>query len=570
MPTDAGEMPMNKPPISAGIDLAHEVEFRLGALRVLPSVREIETPHGNEIVEPRVMQVIVCLVQAQGKVVSRDDLIQSCWSGRAVGEDAINRCIAKIRHLAEASGHAFVIETVPRVGYRLTCSEAKSPDLPETQRALSLCVLPFTNMSEDPQQEYFADGITEDIITDLHKISSLFVVARNTTFAYKARNIDILQLARELNVSHVLEGSVRKAGSRVRITAQLIDGATGGHVWAERYDRDLDDIFAVQDEISRAIVRSLELKLRTEEDKAIGRRGTENAEAYRLYLMARQTYIYANEADDRAAEAIIRLCTRAVETDPDYAQAWALMALGQSKLQYIHGTGDGGLAAAERALQLKDDLAEAHAVLARILFERGQCEEGRREIGVALRLDAESYEVNRTAGLLAYRQRRMEDAVRYWEKAVTLMEGDLYAANLLVSCYQALNDKAGLRRAAELGLARSEKSLANDPNNGTALSYSAYALAALGEGARAKERMQRALLIEPESVNRRYNFACCLSVFLQDKEAALDVLEPAAAKMGQAYLNYAKTDPDLDSLRSESRFQSMMAAAEAQLAKAER
>jgi adenylate cyclase len=553
---------------STAIDLAHEADFRLGALGVSPSVREIVAPQGSEIVEPRVMQVLVGLARAEGAVVSRDDLIQSCWGGRAISEDAINRCIAKIRQLAETSGGSFAIETIPRVGYRLT---RKGADVDATARAPNtpaICVLPFTNMSEDPQQDYFADGITEDIITDLHKISSLFVVARNTTFALKNQQIDVAQLAGKLRVSHVLEGSVRKSGNRVRITAQLIDGGTGGHVWAERYDRDLGDIFAVQDEISRAIARALELRLQAHEDQAIGRRGTANVEAYRLYLMARQTYINANEADDRAAQAIIRLCSRATEIDPDYATAWALMALGQSKLQYIHGTGDGGLAAAERALALQSGLAEAHAVLARIQFERGQCDAGNAEIALALHLDSESYEVNRAAGLLAYRQRNIEDAVRYWEKASALMESDLYAVNLLISCYGALHDPDGVRRAAELGLARSEKTLANDQNNGTALSYSAYALAALGEAQRAKERMERALLIEPDSVNRRYNFACCLTLFLHDKQAALDVLEPAAAKMGQVYLNYAKSDPDLDALRDEPRFLAMMAAAEARLSEA--
>ncbi len=565
-----GGMPMNTPhtpPMRpAGIDLAHETDFRLGALLVSPSIREVRATHGSEIVEPRVMQALVCLARAQGAVVSRDDLIRSCWGGRAVGEDAINRCIGKIRQLAEMEGEAsFVIETIPRVGYRLIAVESGATNPPQVSQTPSVCVLPFTNMSDDPQQEYFADGITEDIITDLHKISSLFVVARNTTFAFKGRNVDVTELSKQLKVSHVLEGSVRKAGGRVRITAQLVDGNTGGHVWAERYDRDLNDIFAVQDEISRAIVRALELKLQADEDKAIGRRGTQNAEAYRLYLMARQNYINANEADDRAAQAIIRLCARATEIDPDYAPAWALMALGQSKLQYIHGIGDGGLAAAERALALRSDLAEAHAVLARIQFERGGRDEGNGEIALALRLDAESYEVNRAAGLLAYRQRRMVDAARYWEKAAALMESDLYAANLLISVYGALKDAESLARAAQLGLARSDRILAQDRNNGAALSYSAYALAALGETERAKERMERALLIEPDSVNRRYNFACSLTLFLNDKEAALDVLEPAAAKMGRAYLNYAKTDPDLDALRGEPRYQAMMAAAEARV-----
>src|SRR5271167_65086 len=166
-------------------------------------------------------------------------------------------------------------------------------------RKRSICVLPFANMSDDPQQEYFSDGISEDIITDLSKVSALSVVARNTAFTFKGKNVNIPEVARELGVSHVLEGSVRKAGNRVRITAQLIDGAAGDHIWAERYDRDLHDIFALQDEISQAIVKALKLKLLPHEMRAIAQRGTESVEAYDLYLVARSHYLTGNYGDPR-------------------------------------------------------------------------------------------------------------------------------------------------------------------------------------------------------------------------------------------------------------------------------
>ncbi len=199
---------------------------------------------------------------------------------------------------------------------------------------LSICVLPFSNMSGDAEQEYFSDGISEDIITDLSKVSALSVVARNTAFTFKGKSLKIPQVARELSVSHVLEGSVRKSGGRVRITAQLIDGAAGDHVWAERYDRNLDDIFALQDEISQAIVSALKLVLLPEEKKAIEHRGTDNVEAYNLYLMARQNFATGNNGDIRRDETVIRLCTRATEIDPSYARAWALMAMAQNSLRY--------------------------------------------------------------------------------------------------------------------------------------------------------------------------------------------------------------------------------------------
>src|SRR6478672_1846813 len=277
---------------------------------------------------------------------------------------------------------------------------AAATPAPADSARFTICVLPFANMSGDPEQEYFSDGITEDVITDLSKISALAVTSRNSAFMYKDKHVDIPRLARELKVSHVLEGSVRKAGGRVRISAQLVDGATNNHVWAERYDRDSSDIFALQDEISAAIVKALQLRLLPEEKKAIERRGTENAEAHNLYLMARQTYISGQESDARHAEAIIRICERATEIDPRYAQAWALMAMGYKRLRDARSGEAGGMEAAERALALDPRLAEAHAIKAEILLADGKPDAAATEVAVALELNPESYEVNRSAGRL--------------------------------------------------------------------------------------------------------------------------------------------------------------------------
>jgi adenylate cyclase len=422
-------------------------------------------------------------------------------------------------------------------------------------------------MSGDPEQEYFSDGITEDIITDLSKVSALAVTSRNSSFVFKGRHVDVLKVASDLKVNHVLEGSVRKAGGRVRITAQLVDGSSNDHLWAERYDRDLSDIFALQSEISEAIVKALKLRLLPEQKKAIEQRGTNSVEAYNLFLMGRQLYLAGNEGDARRAEAIIRLCTRATEIDPGYARAWALMALGQVNLRFaLGGGGDGGLVAAGRALALDPDLAEAHAVKARFLAEKGSHDEASAEIDVALGLDSESFEVNASAGYLSYRRQRLEDAIRYWEKATALLETDINSSGMLLSCYVAVGDVSAARRSAATVLTRAERTLAQDRNNGTATGYSAYALATLGEAERAKERMSRALLIDPENLNMRYNFACALLIHLKETEAALDMLAPVLEKVAVGFLNHAKADPDFVTVRDNPRFKAMIAAAEARLA----
>jgi adenylate cyclase len=438
---------------------------------------------------------------------------------------------------------------------------------PKRER-ISICVLPFANISGDAEQEYFSDGISEDIITDLSKVSALHIVSRNTAFTFKGKPVDVRQVAAQLHVSHVLEGSVRKAAGRVRITAQLIDGSNDSHVWGERYDRDLNDIFAIQDEISHAIVDALKVKLLPEEKKAIEQHGTENVDAYNLFLMARQTYTTGSEGDPRTLDAIIRICRRAVEIDPNYADAWALIALAEVNLRWRVGRqgGDGGLAAAERALELNPNLADAYAIKAKSLSEENRNDEASREIEIALRLDPESYQANRCAALLRFRQKRIKEATTYWEKALTLDEGDFGSAGMLVSTYTALGDQEGAQRAAKITLERCDKILTRDANNGAAMGHGATALAVLGQRERAKEWMERALLVDPDNVTMRYNFGCALANHLNDKDAALEMLGPAFEKMGAGFINHAKVDPDWDCIRDDPRFKAMLATAEARVA----
>ncbi|TAM94619.1 MAG: TIR domain-containing protein [Rhodanobacteraceae bacterium] len=478
------------------------------------------------------------------------------------GEDASAPCAQECLHALGA-----MIARSQSARSAKTGDASAAPSAAKESARFSICVLPFINMSGDPEQEYFSDGISEDIITDLSKVSALEVVSRNGSFLYKGKQVDVPKVARELKVTHVLEGSVRRAGGRVRISAQLIDGKTNKHLWAERYDRDASDIFALQDEISHAIVKALKLRLLPEEKKAIERRGTDSVEAHDLYLMARQIYVTSQE-DVRSAQAIVRLCTRAAEIDPNYAQAWALMAMGYRSLRELGAQTDDGMEAAERALALDPGMAEAHAVKAYILLMKSDTDAAASEVAIALKLDPDSYEANRAAGRLNYQLHRYEEAIRLYEKAVGLMEGDLNSAGMLISCYTVLGNKDGMRGAAEFALKRAESILGRDQNNSSAIVYSAYALAALGEGERAKARMNRALVVDPDNWDMRYNFGCALNGHLKDKEAALRMLEPLFGTITDPLLRYLKADPDLESLHDDPRYQAMAAAAEARLAAA--
>lgn len=442
-------------------------------------------------------------------------------------------------------------------------SEAKAPSRAASQ-LVSVCVLPFANMSGDMEQEYFSDGISEDITTDLSKVSALEVIARNTAFQFKGQSVDVCAVARKLNVTHVLEGSVRKAGNRVRVTAQLIDGVAGGHVWAERYDRDLTDIFAIQDEISKAIVDALKLKLLPAERKAIENRGTTNSDAYNLYLMARQAWITGDFGDRRREEKVIRICQRAVEIDPNYPQAWALMAIAQSNL--CHGFAadeavDDGTAAAERALALDPNIAEAHLPKAWRLAQDGRHDEANAEIGQALELSPDSWEVNKEAARLFYRQRRLEDAARHLEKATHVMEADYHGLGMLFAYYNGRGDAEGARRTAQKTIEQVEKVLTANPDNGAALAFGAMSLAALGNTERARDWIERSLLVDPDNLQMRYNLAWGLNKVFGDREAAIEMLAPVFAQAGPNIIRLAANDPNLDNLRDDPNFEAMMNAA---------
>ncbi len=431
-------------------------------------------------------------------------------------------------------------------------------------RARSICVLPFANMSGEAEQEYFSDGISEDITTDLSKVSALSVVARNTAFTFKGQSVDVGDIARKLGVSHVLEGSVRKAGNRVRITAQLINGTTGDHLWAERYDRELNDIFAIQDEISTAIVAALKVKLLPEEKEAIESRGTTNVEAYNLFLMARQSWIDGDFGESGRERRVIRICKRATEIDPDYARAWALMGLAQANLRYAytgHEDLDDGLAAANRALALNPGIAEAYLPRAWHLAMLGRQDEAQAEIETALRLNPDSWEANKEAARIFYRQGRLNKAALHLEKATALAEGDFHSRGMLSALYLARGDVDRARECAAKVIHQVEGALARDPDNGAALAYGALSFAAVGNLERAREWIDRALLLDPDNLYMRYNLAWPVLCFFNDKEGALKLLEPALAKAGQTLISLADADRNLDLLRDDPRFQRMLVAA---------
>ena len=305
--------------------------YQFGEITLDPESLELKNGEKAIEVEPQVFSLLVCLIENRDRVMTKDEIIEQVWDGRIVSDGTLNTRINAARKAVGDDGKAqAVIKTFPRRGFRWvavvddgdTPSEAASDTISDKP---SIAVLPFTNLSGDPEQDYFSDGITEDIITAIGRIRHFFVIARNTTFTYKSQAVDVQAVARDLGVRYVLEGSVRKAGNRVRISVQLNDGGTGNHIWAEKYDRDLEDIFAAQDEITQTVVGAIEPELGEAERERVKAKPPDNLDAWGVYQQAWSVFNSATIVNFKFKETEI-LFRRAIELEPNFSLPYSGLA----------------------------------------------------------------------------------------------------------------------------------------------------------------------------------------------------------------------------------------------------
>jgi adenylate cyclase len=358
-------------------DQSQEVAF--GPFRLDARGRMLYRNGASVALGTRGIDILCALAASPGALVTKDELISKVWSGAIVEDNAIQAQVSALRKaLEDGKGGQRYIVTVPGRGYRFVAepTDARHSLLDKP----SIAVLPFDNMSGDPSQDYFADGVVEDIITELSRFSELFVIARNSSFQYKGKAIDVRQIARELGVRYLLEGSVRHADERVRISAQLVDAQTGAHRWAERYDRGIEDIFSVQDEVAQTVASVLSIQIkRAEADRALLKPPTTwEAHDYFLRGNAAQTRFLSrftlNDLDDARA-----LLQRSIDLDPSYARAYAVLASSHLDA-YLTGVNDEyrtqaaldrAFALARTAVEIEPGLPLAHAHLADVhLFRR--------------------------------------------------------------------------------------------------------------------------------------------------------------------------------------------------------
>jgi TolB-like protein/Flp pilus assembly protein TadD len=472
-----------------------------------------ELHRGADVVSvaPQVFDLLDYLIRNRERVVSKDDLIHAIWSGRAVSDAALTTRLNVARTAIGDSGERQrLIKTVPRKGFRFVgevreARDAAGPNpgdaAPESAPALpdkpSIAVLPFENMSGDPEQEYFADGMVEEIITALSRFKSLFVIARNSSFTFKGRAVDIKEVGRRLGVRYVLEGAVRKASGKVRITGQLIDALTGAHIWADRFERDLTDVFALQDEVTVAVVSTIGPKLFQAETEMATRRRPENLTAYDFFVRARQQYyLFTREG---VAEGL-RLAHRALELDPRFGLAAALAGL-----RHMHNVVFGyaidprfdrneAVRLSRLALSIDDSDPDTLAIAAIIsAFMVGDSESEIEMADRAVALNPNSYVAWGARGHVYKIAGVPEEAVLSFERAMRLSPVDPQLHTTLVGMGLAFIELGRFDEAIVAG----KKAQRLNPSFATAYRCLASAFAHLGRDDEAREAAARVLETDP-------------------------------------------------------------------------
>ena len=438
-----------------------------------------------------------------------------------------------------------------------TPSDTQTMPQPVVSSAKSIAVLPFTNMSADAENEYFTDGMAEEIINALSKIQSLRVASRTASFAFKGKSEDIAEIGRKLKVSTFLEGSVRKMGNRLRITAQLVNVADGYHLWSERYDREMEDIFAIQDEISQAIVVALRVILSEGEKKQIEKARAVNVQAYDYYLRGRQ---YFHQLRRKSLEYARQMFAKAIEIDPEYARAHAGVADCYSLLYTYFDAREFNLRQADKAsskaLELEPDLAEGHVAKGLAVSLSKRFDEAEQEFETAMRIDPKLFQAAYWFARARLSQGSFDEAVKLFERAAALRPEDWETQHFLAQALMSAGrlEEAQAIRRRELKLL--EQHLELNPEDPRACILGAATYANLHETDRAIELAERAMAVDPEDPMLLYNVACTYAQ-LGKTEESLSALERGVEK-GWGDKNWIEHDADLDPIREDPRFKAIV------------
>lgn len=548
-------------------------KFRVGEFLIESELNRITASEQSSRVEPKVMQVLLCLVDHAGEVVTKEQLIRTVWADTFVTDDVLTRSISELRKaFQDHSKEPHYIQTIPRSGYRLIAKIEK--DLTVIN---SVAVLPLNNLSGDPSQEYFAEGMTEALISNLSQIRALRVISRFSSMRYKRTNKSLQEIARELNVAAVIEGSVQRSGTRVLVTARLIHAATDSPTWSREYDRDLRDVLKLQSEIARAVTEEIRIQVTPNERTRLSSARSVDPEAHEEYLLGRYHLSKRNEADLNQAITHFR---RAIDIAPDYAAAYGGLAeawkesgiwAGKSYLE----VGVEARAAVLKAIELDDQLAEGHMMLGQLKFiydwewteaERefnraleldpgksyvhrsyatflmalGRFPESISEIRQAIQLDPFASDKQSDYGRILYRARNYEEAISALKRAIELEPRD-YSAHVR------LGDVYAILGRFDEAIASFERAIPLQPNGSQTVRL-ARVFALMG-----KEREARKMVSDVKAGAG----VAAVYVALGDADEAFRIFETAIEERN-THLAFIKEEAAFDKLHSDTRWNRLL------------
>lgn len=542
---------------------------RRGAYQFGPfhlDVRERRLSRGQAVIPLRlkVFDTLVVMVENAGRLVTKQELLDMVWPETSVEENNLNHNMSVLRKaLGERATGQQYIETVPRLGYRFVAAvegigAPAADDPPPGPDVTSIAVLPFADMSPGHDEGYLCDGVAEEIINALTHVSGLRVAARSASFQFRGSGLNVAAAGQQLGVAALLEGSIRKTGHQLRITVQLIEVANGFHRWSLRFDRTLDDVFAIQDEIAEAVAASLRGGGLSERERAALRRPPTTADAYEYFLRGRQYLPRMSHPDLERSRSMF---ARALELDNGYGPAWAGLATVHATLYEWFGAHDGDLEAAQQAsqqaLQLAPALAEAHTARGFALSLSRRYDEAEQEFERAIEINPNSFDAHYYYARSSFAHGAIARSADLFRAAADLRQEDFQSPTLLAQSLNMLGRLEEAQAASKEGVARAERVLALNPIDGRALSVGAMALLAVGQSERALQWSQKALDLYPDDMSALV-CATCLRARTGQKEKAIETFERFVT-LGLGKRDWVDHDPDYDSLRDDPRFQTLLA-----------
>jgi adenylate cyclase len=530
-------------------------KFWIGEWLIEPELNCISRENEKISIEPKVIEVLAYLAEHPGEVLSQKQIIQAVWSDTFVSDEVLRYSISELRKaFHDDAKNPSVIQTIPRRGYRLI-AEVSGRSTPDSRG--SIAVLAFSDMSSAKDQGYFCEGIAEEVINHLTKIRGLRVSSRTSSFAFKGKSEDVREIGKKLGVSSVLEGSVRKAGTQLRISAQLINAENGCHLWSESYDRELKDVFVIQDEIARSIASTLKIALTPGENRAIGKAPTTHLEAYDYYLRGKQFFYQYKR---KGIEFALKMFLNAIDLDPSFVRAYAGISDCCSFLYLYAGSHEEHQEKADsmsrKALDLDPESAEAHASRGVACSLKKDYQSAEEEFETAIQLDPMLFEAYYFYARVYFVEGKLQKAVQMYEKAIEVNPQDYQSPLLVAQIYSDLGDADKAKDSRLRGIKAARAKLSLNPDDARALYMGANGLVALGDFEQGLDWANQALSIDPDEPMLLYNVACIQSLAGKFDDA-LDSLE-RAVRSGLTQKNWLEHDSNLDPLRQYPRYKKLI------------